>query len=68
MTTSILSSKYQVVIPLAVRKRMQVHPGQEFQVVPYRGRIELIPLQKAKHLRGFAKGISSVVEREKDRL
>jgi AbrB family looped-hinge helix DNA binding protein len=67
METVTVSSKYQVVIPQAVRELLGVHPGQKVQVIPYAGRIELIPLQPAQRLRGFLKGIDTSVEREPDR-
>jgi AbrB family looped-hinge helix DNA binding protein len=67
METVTVSTKYQVVIPQAVRELLGVHPGQKVQVIPYRDRIELIPLKPAQALRGFLKGIDTTVEREADR-
>ena len=68
MDTSTVSPKYQVVIPLRVRRALGIRPGQKVQVIPYAGRIELIPLQPVKRARGFLKGIDTSVEREPDRL
>lgn len=67
MDTSTLSSKYQVVIPLRVRRMLGLKPGQKMQVIPYQGRIELIPLETVRGLRGFLKGIGTAVDREDDR-
>ncbi len=62
-----LSPKYQVVIPLPVRRAMHLSPGQKMQVVEYEGRIELIPDRDIAELRGFLKGINTDFEREEDR-
>jgi AbrB family looped-hinge helix DNA binding protein len=68
MNTVTISSKYQVVIPRFVRERMGIKAGQKFQIIQYGDRIEFIPLKKISRMRGFLKGIDSVVERKKDRL
>ncbi len=65
MNAVTLSSKYQVVIPQAVRKSLKLQPGQQFQVVALEGRVELIPVEPAKALRGFMKGASAELGREK---
>ena len=62
-----LSPKFQVVIPLPVRRTMGLRAGQKMQVVEYEGRIELIPDRDIAELRGFLKGINTEFEREKDR-
>ena len=41
-----VSPKFQVVIPLAVRRFFHMIPGEKLQVLPYEGRIELIPVKK----------------------
>ena len=68
MTTVTISPKFQVVIPLSVRKAFSIHPGERVQVMTYKNRIELIPLRKIKAMRGFLKGIKTDIPREKDRL
>lgn len=68
METVTVSTKYQVVIPQAVRELIGVQPGQKVQVIPYNDRIELIPLKPARELRGFVKGIDTTVERDPDRI
>ena len=68
MQTVTVSPKYQVVIPKAVRRSLNLRPGQKMQVVEYDGRIELIPERDIKELRGFLKGINTEFEREKDRI
>ena len=65
MNAVTLSSKYQVVIPLAVREKLGLQPGQQFQVVALDGRVELIPVEPATALRGFMKGANTNLLREK---
>ncbi len=68
MEQATISSKYQVVIPKAVREKLGIKPGQKVQVIPYMGRIEMIPVRNIKDSRGFLEGIDSTVEREPDRI
>lgn len=68
MDTVKVSPKYQVVIPLAVRRALGIRPGEKLQVIRYRDRIELIPLRPMKETRGFLRGIDTTVEREPDRV
>ncbi len=63
-----VSPKYQIVIPLQIRKALEITPGQKVRVVLYGNRIELIPIVPIKKMRGFLKGINTNVEREDDRL
>jgi AbrB family looped-hinge helix DNA binding protein len=68
MQTVILSPKYQIVIPKAVREALHLRPGQKMQVIEYAGRVELIPERDIKELRGFVKGINTEFKREEDRV
>jgi AbrB family looped-hinge helix DNA binding protein len=67
MHTVILSPKYQIVIPKAVREALHLRPGQKMQVIEHAGRVELIPERDIKELRGFLKGINTEFKREEDR-
>ena len=68
MVKATVSTKYQVVIPKKVRDELDIKPGQKVQVIPYMGRIELIPVQDIKEGRGFVEGIDTDVDREPDRI
>lgn len=68
MKSVIISPKFQIVIPREIRKKLQLSPGQKLQVIAFGNRIELIPEQKIKKMRGFLKGINTHFEREEDRL
>lgn len=63
-----VSPKYQVVIPLRVRQSLGIKPGNKVQVILYENRIELIPLQPIKNMRGFLKGIDTTIGRDADRV
>ena len=68
MKTVVVSPKFQVVIPRAVREPLCIRPGQKVQVIRYEDRIELIPLKPAGKMRGFLKGIDTTINREPDRV
>jgi AbrB family looped-hinge helix DNA binding protein len=69
MSTVKLSSKYQMVIPADIRKKMDAKPGQEFWVDYDRGQITFIPKKDIRELFGTLKGLDTSIERdEKDRL
>ncbi len=68
MTTVTVSPKFQVVIPQEIREALDIRPGQKIQVLSYKGRIEFIPLKKARDMRGFLKGIDTSIPRDADRV
>lgn len=67
MTTVKISPKYQIVIPLEIRRKMNLRPGQKLQILELGNRIEFILLKNIKEARGFLKGIDTNIEREGDR-
>lgn len=68
MSIVTISSRYQVVIPKDVREKLDLRPGQKVMAIPYRGRVELVPVRSMKEARGFLKGIDTSVPREEDRV
>jgi AbrB family looped-hinge helix DNA binding protein len=68
MSTVTISSKFQVVIPKAVRDQLDLQPGQKVQAVALDNRIELILVRPMREMRGFLSGIETHVEREGDRV
>jgi AbrB family looped-hinge helix DNA binding protein len=68
MISVTVSPKYQVVIPKEVRESMGIVSGQKIQILTYQNRIELIPVQPMKKMRGFLKGIDTSVRRDRDRV
>ena len=64
-----LSSKFQVVIPQNVRKKLDLKPGQKIVVVEKNGVVHLIPQRAIKQMRGFVKGLDTQNLRdEEDRI
>ncbi|MFT3760388.1 AbrB/MazE/SpoVT family DNA-binding domain-containing protein [Thauera sp.] len=59
-----VSPKFQVVIPQAVRESLGLVPGLKMQVVQYENRVEFIPQQPARNLRGSLRGIDTSVMRD----
>lgn len=68
MNTVIVSTKYQVVIPKDIRENIGLKAGTSLEIITYGNRIELIPIQPMKNLKGIFKGINTEIEREADRL
>jgi AbrB family looped-hinge helix DNA binding protein len=65
METITLSPKFQVVIPKNIRERLNLKPGQTLRAILHQNRIELIPVQPIKRMRGFVKGIDTEVPRDR---
>ena len=68
METVTVSPKYQIVIPSAIRRSLDIRPGQKVQMIRYEDRVELILLRPVQEMRGFLRGIDTTVEREPDRV
>jgi AbrB family looped-hinge helix DNA binding protein len=68
MTTSLLSPKYQVVIPKEIRKALDLKPGQKLSIIEKDGHIELRRILTPELLIGFLKDSAPLeFEREPDR-
>ncbi len=68
MSTVTVSPKFQVVIPLEVRRAMRLEPGMKLMVMDVAGSLRMVPLKPPSALRGIARGVSPLIERETDRL
>lgn len=68
MNSSILSPKYQIVIPREIRKKLALKPGQRIQFAEKNGHVEIRPILTPDQLIGFLKGAEPLtLEREPDR-
>lgn len=67
MQTVTISPKFQVVIPKEIREALHLVPGEKLQVFSYQNRLEFVPVKNIKKMRGFLKGIETVIKRDKDR-
>lgn len=56
MISATLSSKFQIVIPKALREQLHLKAGQQFVFVAKGNVINLVPKQDLKQLRGLLKG------------
>ncbi len=68
MSKVIISPKFQVVIPKEIREKTGIKVGSQLEVISYGNRIELIPIESIKKLKGFLSGMDTKIERDKDRL
>ncbi len=68
MQTVTVSPKFQVIIPADIRRNLNLQVGQKMQIVQCGERIELLPVNPIKTMRGFLRGINTDVPREADRL
>jgi len=68
MSIVTVSPKFQVVIPREIRAALRLEPGQKMQALQYQNRVEFIPVQPMRKLRGFLKGMGTSVTRDKDRV
>ncbi len=56
-----VSPKYQVVIPLSIRKALGLKPGQKVELRERDGRVELVPRKPITAYRGMFPGIATDV-------
>ena len=60
-----ISSKYQVVIPRAIRERLHLQPQQKLTIWEKDGMLILVPEVKLESLRGIARGANVADYRDK---
>ncbi|WP_411279073.1 AbrB/MazE/SpoVT family DNA-binding domain-containing protein [Gemmatimonas sp.] len=68
MAVVTVSPKFQVVIPREIRGALRLEPGQKVQVLQYQNRVEFIPVQSRRKMRGFLQGIDTTISRDEDRV
>jgi len=68
MYTTTVSSRYHIIIPPEIRRKLGIEPGQKVQLVAYNNRLEIIPIRAMKEMRGFLRGIDTDVPRDRDRV
>ena len=61
-----ISSKYQMVIPRAIREKWKIKPGQKVRLIIFGNRLEVVPVRDIREARGFLKGMSSDINREEE--
>lgn len=61
-----ISSKYQIVIPRAIREQFQLKPGQKIMFIPYQKNIRLVIVPPVEEALGIFHSLSSAEIREED--
>ena len=65
MTTVTISPRLQVSIPEEACEMLNIHPGQELEILIREGHIHLIPIPTIESLRGILKDCNEAFVREK---
>jgi AbrB family looped-hinge helix DNA binding protein len=66
METSIVSSKFQVVIPRKIREKFNLRPGQRITFIPYRKSLRLVIAPTVEEAYGILEGMNSNEIREEE--
>jgi AbrB family looped-hinge helix DNA binding protein len=61
-----VSSKYQVVIPKAVREKFNIKPGQKLAFIPFKGTLRVVVIPPIEAARGMLKGLDIENIREEE--
>lgn len=66
MPDVVVSSKYQIVIPAAVRKSLGIKKGQRLHLVIENGSIKLVPSVRLAEMRGYLRGMGTDLARDEE--
>jgi len=66
MYASTISTKYQVVIPLEIRKQFDLKPGQKVVFIPHKKTLRMVIVPPIEEAEGFLTGIDTDVLREEE--
>ncbi len=64
MDTSVISSKYQVVIPRKIREKFNIKPGQRVLFIPYQKSLRLVIVPSIDEAYGMLTGMNTENLRE----
>jgi AbrB family looped-hinge helix DNA binding protein len=65
MNTVTISSKYQVVIPRAIREQFDLKPGTKIVFIPYNNTLRVVIVPSIEQALGMFAGIDTDPQREK---
>jgi AbrB family looped-hinge helix DNA binding protein len=68
MTSVRVSSRYQIVIPQEIRAALGIRRGMRVHVTQYGTRVVIFAARSTRKVRGFLRGIDTMVPRDKDRV
>ncbi|MCW7479775.1 AbrB/MazE/SpoVT family DNA-binding domain-containing protein [Leptospira kanakyensis] len=63
-----VSPKFQVVIPKEIREQIGVKAGMKLEIITLGNRMELIPIEPIKKLKGLLSGMDRKLDRDGDRI
>jgi AbrB family looped-hinge helix DNA binding protein len=66
MAEVVVSSKYQIVLPVEVRKSLGIKKGQRLHLLVENGSIRLIPSRPLPEMRGYLRGMDTNIERDEE--
>jgi AbrB family looped-hinge helix DNA binding protein len=66
METSVVSSKFQVVIPRKIRAKFNVKPGQRVMFIPYQKSLRMVIVPSIEEAYGMLKGMNTHNLREEE--
>ena len=64
METSVVSSKFQVVIPRKIRQKFNVKPGQRVMFIPYQKSLRMVIVPTIEEAYGMLEGMNTEDIRE----
>lgn len=59
METSVVSSKYQVVIPRKIREQFKIKPGQRIMFIPYQKTLRVVIVPSIEEAYGMLAGMNT---------
>ncbi len=66
METSVISSKFQVVIPRKIREKFDIKAGQKVTFIPYRKSLRLVIVPPIEKAHGILAGATMEFTREEE--
>jgi AbrB family looped-hinge helix DNA binding protein len=66
MAEVVVSSKYQIVLPVEIRKSLGIKKGQRLHLLVENGSIRLIPSRPLPEMRGYLRGMDTNIERDEE--
>ena len=66
MDTSVVSSKFQVVIPRHIREKFNIKPGQRILFIPYQKSLRMVIVPSIEEAYGMLAGMNTENIREEE--